>query len=231
MSKNGFMTLNPRDLQLYFKRLRKSMPIIKTEWKISKTTGKRYRKKIHAKISYYACGEYGGKTNRPHYHIILFGASEELIRAAWSQNGSAIGFVHVGNVSGASIGYTLKYLCKPSKIPMHRNDDRVPEMSRMSHGIGKNYLTPEMIAWHKADLLNRYYVPMEGGQKIGLPRYLKQKVYTEEERKQIATHIKNELKNNDESHCLTEQQYLDLHAQRTKSFFDMSKQRLDGDKI
>ena len=39
---------------------------------------KRLRKKIYPrKIKYFACGEYGSKNNRPHYHLILFGVDNQ----------------------------------------------------------------------------------------------------------------------------------------------------------
>lgn len=50
---NGCMTLNVRDVQLFFKRLRKAF------------TGIRIR--------YYLAGEYGPKNLRPHYHAIIYG--------------------------------------------------------------------------------------------------------------------------------------------------------------
>ncbi|QCS36577.1 replication initiator protein [Capybara microvirus Cap3_SP_469] len=52
---DGVLQLSPtlvkRDLQLFMKRL---------------------RKKFGDNIRFYACGEYGSKTHRPHYHLILF---------------------------------------------------------------------------------------------------------------------------------------------------------------
>lgn len=113
---NGFMGLRKRDIQLFFKRLRKS------HGRAHAFNGKR--------IKYYAVGEYGGRTMRPHYHIILFNASIKLIQDAWNQ-----GQVHYGQVTGASVGYTLKYISKPSKVPLHRNDDRQKEFSLMSKGL------------------------------------------------------------------------------------------------
>lgn len=165
MTKNGFMTLKKEDLQLFFKRLRK----------INKE-----------KISYYAVGEYGSQTERPHYHLIIFNTTEENCNRSWNINGSKIGIVHAGTLTEASVGYTLKYLSKPNKIPKHANDDRLKEFSLMSKKIGANYLTPAMILWHKNDLDNRMYVPLKQGQKISLPRYYKDKIYTQEERQQIA---------------------------------------------
>lgn len=50
--------LNPRDPQLFLKRIRKYF------WN-----------NFHRKIRFYLCGEYGSRTFRPHYHMILFGAA------------------------------------------------------------------------------------------------------------------------------------------------------------
>lgn len=43
-----------------------------------------------------------------------------------------------------------------------------------------------MIKWHKDDLDNRMYMVIEGGKKISMPRYYKDKIYTEEERERVA---------------------------------------------
>lgn len=110
ITKNGFMSLSKRHLQLFFKRLRKNND---------------------AKLKYYAAGEYGTIGMRPHYHVLLFNSSPDTILGAWGQ-----GSIDIGSVSAASVGYTLKYMCKPNRIPLHRNDDRVPEFSLMSKGWG-----------------------------------------------------------------------------------------------
>lgn len=139
ITKNGFMDLSKRHLQLFFKRIRKATK------QHGYTITKRIRNKVQHKystitptkkpIKYYAVGEYGGRTNRPHYHIIMFNAQIELIQEAWN-----MGNVHYGQVSNASVGYTLKYMTKKAKIPMHRNDDRTPEFSLMSKRLGESYL-------------------------------------------------------------------------------------------
>lgn len=153
ITRNGFMELKKKDLQLFFKRLRKAQgPALQ--------------------IKYYAAGEYGTKTKRPHYHIIMFNANIALISPAWN-----LGEVHYGEVTGASVGYTLKYMSKPSCIPMHRNDDRLKEFSLMSKQLGANYLTPQMITWHTNDLVNRTYCNLTDGKKITMPRYYKNKIY------------------------------------------------------
>lgn len=116
----GFMTCDKKDVQDFLKRLRKLVSKINNE-----------------PVKYYLCSEYGGKTNRPHYHMIIFNVCDEfLIEQAWQK-----GTVHYGKVSHASVGYTLKYMDKPKRIPMHANDDRQPEFGLMSKQLGANYLT------------------------------------------------------------------------------------------
>ena len=164
ITRNGYMTLDLKDLQKFFKRLRK----LENE-----------------KLKYYAVGEYGSTKKRPHYHIILFNANRDNIPRAWALNNKSIGNYHIGNVSDASVGYTLKYMSKNSQIPMHKNDDRKKEFSVMSKGLGSNYLTPQMINWHKIQLEERMYVPIKDGKKIAMPRYFKDKMYTEDEKDKI----------------------------------------------
>lgn len=154
ISEKKFMNLDKRDLQLFFKRL---------------------RKKNEKKIKYYACGEYGGKTNRPHYHLIIFDVDVETIESSWG-----LGQIHIGDVNGASIGYCLKYINKPNRIPLFYGDDRQKEFSLMSKGIGANYITDAVKRWHLADLGNRMICVTLDGVKLSMPRYYKNKIYGDE---------------------------------------------------
>lgn len=179
-TRNGFMEIHRRDLQLFFKRLRKMQ------------SSKRYCKKagvpyIQQPLKYYAVGEYGGRFKRPHYHVIMFNASAELIERAWTA-----GHVHYGYVAGASVGYTMKYISKPSKIPIHRNDDRTPEFSLMSKGLGESYLTRNMISWHNVVVTQRCYVLTSDGKKVAMPRYYRDRLYSKDEKKYIAYFAKQE---------------------------------------
>jgi hypothetical protein len=174
LTKNGYMTLDKRDIQTFMKRL---------------------RKESERKLKYYVCGEYGGKRNRPHYHLILFNADAELVEKAWSfykpgGGRKPIGSIFIGQVTDASIGYTLKYMQKMGKIPMHKNDDRQKEFSLMSKGLGQNYITDAMKKWHFNDLENRLYVPLKEGKKIAMPRYYKDKIYSETQKLTINRHFK-----------------------------------------
>lgn len=181
ITKNGFMNLNKRDLQLFFKRLRKAHDTVhKQQIKRMRSGHKVIRYSTPTPIKYYAVGEYGGVSKRPHYHIILFNANVDLIEQAWSD-----GHIHYGDVAPASTGYTLKYISK-SWRPMHKNDDRIPQFAVMSKGLGKSYLTPQMIAWHKNDLESRMYCNIDDGKKISMPRYYKDRIYTEQERQRVA---------------------------------------------
>jgi len=161
----GRMTLNKKHTQLFWKRLRKA-------------SGKN-----HKKILYYICGEYGTKTFRPHYHAIVFNANIDLIQAAWDY-----GNVHFGTVSEASVGYTLKYMSKPPRIPMYKADKRLPEFSLMSKGIGKGYITDATIKYHNDDFINKQILTLPGGQLVSMPRYYRKKIFTEQQNKTIAFH-------------------------------------------
>lgn len=174
LTKNGYMTLNKRDIQTYMKRLRK----------LSET-----------KLKYYVCGEYGSKRDRPHYHMIIFNADAEKVERAWSHYQAGLGYVpigsiYIGEVNEATIGYTLKYMQKQGKIPKHKNDDRLKEFSLMSKGLGANYVTKNMAIWHHTDLENRMYVPLKDGKKIAMPRYYKNRIYSETQKLTINRHFK-----------------------------------------
>lgn len=120
---SGDLILDKKDLQKYLKRLRKT---------------------VDEKVRYFAVGEYGDKTDRPHYHLCLFGLGQEdedVIRDKWSKKREEIGIVHVGSITPFSAryiaGYTIKKLTK-SGDP--RLGGRTPEFmlsSRKDGGIGK----------------------------------------------------------------------------------------------
>lgn len=111
---NSFLTLtfredpgsiSKRDLQLFFKTLRKALPGVD--------------------LRYYACGEYGDKKSRPHYHVCLFGYSfpdkipwikspkgnlqyrSPLLEKCWPH-----GHALIGELTMESAGYTARYVTK-----------------------------------------------------------------------------------------------------------------------
>lgn len=192
------MSLDKEHFPLFMKRYRKAHI-------------KKYGKSDKYPIRYFAVGEYGGKTNRPHYHAIMFNVDILLVEKCWKH-----GYIHCGSVSEASIGYTLKYMMKESKIPMHRNDDRQKEFQLMSKGLGHGYLTDNVKEWHKNDLLNRMYCPLEDGKKIAMPRYYKLKLYSDSERLTIGNHVKQLLVDKPDLTGEEELQRFDIHLRKLK---------------
>jgi len=221
ITRNGFMDLSKRDCQLFIKRLRKAHENLfySHKHRISRIT---------KPIKYYLCGEYGGKTHRPHYHAIIFNAIPELIDKEWKN-----GTVHYGQVSGASVGYTLKYMSKKAKIPMHRNDDRTPEFSLMSKGLGLSYVNDKTIAWHHNDLYDRMYLNIEGGKKIAMPRYIKDKIYQTEIRSILKGYWKGKMeRENDELiMSMTETEKHNLVEAHKAQFRKMNKQSSNRQKL
>lgn len=107
-----------RDVQLFLKNLR--------EWERVQNNN------IGIKVFY--CGEYGGQTKRPHYHLCLFGVSEipdltffakrgsydyyksAIYEGFWTHrvNGTRVlrGFVDICEVSFDTVAYTARYCLK-----------------------------------------------------------------------------------------------------------------------
>lgn len=87
-------TLDKRELQLWLKRLRKHHA----------------RSKTARPIRFFACGEYGTATDRPHYHAILYGLSRDhdtLIQDTWDK-----GITRTYNATPQTIAYTAGYTAK-----------------------------------------------------------------------------------------------------------------------
>lgn len=166
------------DVQLFLKRLRKRCPKVK--------------------LRYYLVSEYGPKTKRPHYHGIFFNLPftevgnekklDNLITTSWQK-----GFIKVGTVTAASIGYVTKYL-------ITKNDENpgvAPVFSLMSRNpaIGSNYLN-NADKFHKQDNENKFYTVREDGSKGRLPRYYRDKIFSDvaKERNSAQVRLEQNLK-------------------------------------
>ena len=109
-----FASLDKKSIQLFLKRFRKSI--------------------TPRKIRFYACGEYGSQTHRPHYHAIIFGASlldGEQVARAWP-----FGRVHVAECNRHTIQYVAGYVTKKF---IKKEDDRVQEFATMSRKPGLGF--------------------------------------------------------------------------------------------
>lgn len=170
---DGVPTLQKRDLQLFFKRLRKRLK--------------------GRKIKYFACGEYGLKENalkynsswrspegRPHYHAIVFGVNLSdvpIIRDCWSLDDNAdwrwdpINKSAVGFVERDSIGYVAGYVQKKMDKRKGSSVDDVlglqPPFQVQSQGIGYDYIDT-----HAVEILRDGFIS-DGKHIIGLPQTLK----------------------------------------------------------
>lgn len=95
---------------------------------------KRIRK--HHKIKYYACGEYGEKHGRAHYHALILRQKNSPInyQKYWKQGG-----IHVGAVTESSIAYCTGYLLKANAIPPWVPQSKKP-FHIWSRGIGDEFM-------------------------------------------------------------------------------------------
>nr|UXQ87912.1 MAG: replication initiation protein [Microvirus sp.] len=155
LSDGGRPQLSKRDAQLFIKRLRKHQG-----------TGK---------IRYYLVGEYGPKTKRPHYHAIIFNITPRTIlylEDIWQH-----GNIQVGTVKPASIHYVTKYVL--NKYDDFQGLEKPFSLMSTSPGLGKNYLTRTK-HWHLNN--ENYYVISENGTKQKLPRYYRDKLFTEKQK-------------------------------------------------
>lgn len=172
--KNETLTLWKKDLQNYFKRVRKNSKL--------------------ENLKYYAVGEYGKKSNRPHYHAIVFNANKETLETSWAtfqqktKKKTKIGHVHVGQVTLASIHYVTGYII--NKMEFGYKKGQKP-FALISNGIGQDYIKKGK-KYHKDKMSDTVVYP--GGIKQKMPRYIKNKIFNEKEREEIGIKNKEEAK-------------------------------------
>lgn len=140
----------------------------------------------YGKLKYYICGEYGSLTARPHYHLILLNSTtseiQSQIEKCWPY-----GHFRIDPCNLATIHYVTGYLNKPLIIQQSELDDRQKEFSSMSKGLGANYLTPQMVNYHKKGQIG--FITTKGGAIQKLPRYYSEKIFTKLERQAIAAEM------------------------------------------
>lgn len=164
-------SLHKPHIQLFIKRLRKYQEeYIKKELKLK--TLKEARK-LAPQIRYYACGEYGEITKRPHYHLILFNLDLNLkdkILDIWK-----LGHVHIGTCNAKTIAYTTKYINKETS---NQQSWVTPQFAIMSKrpAIGHQYLK-ENSMFHKSG--DKNYVLDDNKRKQRLPKFYKDKIFNQ----------------------------------------------------
>lgn len=100
---------------------------------------KRLRRRIEPKrVRFFGVGEYGDRTERPHYHAALFGLGVDDFVSLGTESWK-FGFMHVGELNQKSAGYVCGYTTKKMTAKDDRRlNGRHPEFARMSTrpGIG-----------------------------------------------------------------------------------------------
>lgn len=169
-------SLVPRDMSLFLKRLRKSVS--------------------PGKFRFFGVGEYGDISERPHYHLALFGfpvcrrggtqyfrdgrqCCEVCSQVAFSWGR---GRIHIGSLTAHSAQYVAGYVTKK----MTRADDirlngRHPEFSRQSNrpGIGADFMHEVASSLLAHDLEELSDVPLtlrQGARELPLGRYLRRRL-------------------------------------------------------
>lgn len=164
------LTLVKRDLQLFMKRLRDRL------FRLGRP-----------QIRYYAVGEYGDKTHRPHYHLVIFGLQlddleflkqsalgfpyyrSQLVEDCWPD-----GYSMVCNVSWQSCAYVARYCTKKlggDFKEFYSTFNIQPEFSVMSRkpGIAYQYYQDHKDEIYRTDEL--FVQLAEGGKTVRPARY------------------------------------------------------------
>lgn len=158
MAKNK--SLEPKDLQKFWKRL---------------------RKKIKKPIKYLACGEYGDKNQRPHYHAIVFGLIAEdlptkMLEKIWGMGRCEASEINASNHAIQYVtGYTRKKMkTRLSNANLYYKRGLKPPYVAVSKGLGKDWAIKNYDTWVKS-----LKVAWEGGE-ITVPRYYIKAIKAEE---------------------------------------------------
>lgn len=139
----------------------------------------RVRKETGKSIKHWCATELGEKNDRIHLHGIFFGQkSAELIRKHWKY-----GFVFIGGYCNSrSVNYMTKYMLKVDiKHPTFK------QIVLASAGIGTGYLDRLDYLWQKQNYknINVATYTFRNGTKMAMPKYYKNKIFTDKEREKM----------------------------------------------
>ena len=143
-------SVSKRELQLFFKKLRHKI----------------------GRFRFFACGEYGEKKARPHYHAILFGADfpdryiysvrngqvyyrSPLLESVWGK-----GYCIIGDVEFESAAYVARYVMKKRKGPPGQKDKH--GMTNEEH-YRKHIIDPDTGEWTSSYILAPEFALMSRG--------------------------------------------------------------------
>lgn len=180
---------------------------------------KRLRKQTGQELRFYACGEYGSTTARPHYHAIIYGLKLDdlnyymttdlgfrLYTSKFMDKVWKYGYVVIGDVSFDSCAYVSRYVTKKLKGQLAQVYDQFniePEFSLMSRrpGIGKSYFDK-----YFEDIYPIDEIVMKDGKVSRPPRYFD---------KQMDLIDEDLMANLKDKRCEVAQQIQDIKKQMT----------------
>lgn len=162
---------------------------------------KRLRFHSEAPLRYYACGEYGSETLRPHYHLCLFGEDFRSDRKVYktTREGHILynsqtlsdrwpfGFAVIGDLNFETAAYTARYVTKKITGPSAQEHygKRLPEFSLMSRrpGIGDGWLKKNIadiergLCWSAGSLhpIPKFYQKKVNQKKLSKIKYKQKK--------------------------------------------------------
>lgn len=161
VQRESFGILQKRDIQLWIKRLRKAL-------------------EPH-RIRYFACGEYGPRTLRPHYHIILFGLPDlgrssikSIISTTWNR-----GFITISSMTHGRAAYVAKYCSASMELPEHLYDKRYRPFVLCSRrpALGSSYLSDSVVNFHRETLTTHCRL---NGFSYAMPKYYKDRIFDDQ---------------------------------------------------
>ncbi len=153
---------------------------------------KRLRKSLHPKkVRFFACGEYGDQTIRPHYHALIFGHDfpdktvwqkhngNDLYRSASLEALWPYGFSRIGEVTFQSAAYVARYVIKKVNGPLSeehysQTDPETGEITQRKPEYINMSLRPGIAhSWYQrfhTDVFPSDYVALNG-RKYPVPKY------------------------------------------------------------
>lgn len=217
-----YKTLDKEAIRAYLKRLK-----IKVDRWYDSRGDDSLEKALRRPVKYFLVGEYGPKTFRPHYHVIFYNLPKNFnkwLLDAWyvksGDNKIAAGFVHVGEVTQASIHYTTKYILDGllttgnfSSLKNSKGEWIVEKpFNLISNGIGADYVK-KMANYHNRTE-NSFYT-FQGGKRKALPRYYKDKIFNEYQKINFAEEAeKEQWKKDDEERKRGIEKYVEYEGKK-----------------
>lgn len=140
---------------------------------------KRLRHTTGAGLRFFACGEYGENTSRPHYHVLLLnsdftdkrlvktGTEYNIYESATLSRLWTYGHHAIGDVTFESAAYVARYCMKKRQDGKTVQDGRTPEYIVMSRrpGLGAGYFEK-----YKSEIINHDTI-IVNGLPAALPRF------------------------------------------------------------